>query len=139
MGIAYSDPSVFSHWVHRTSEVLEPISQAQLASVLGSQLLVMDETPIRAGRKAKGRMRTASFWPTHGDHHEVVFPYAQSRPCPAEFAGILLSNGYRAYPAYAEHLRRGHESQRAVPGLTRPGTARVPCVLLPREALHTRP
>jgi transposase len=123
-GITVSRASL-SNWVQRTSELLEPIYQAQLASVLESQVLAMDETPIRAGRKAKGKMRTAYFWPIYGDRHEVVFPYASSRAHAhveallGEFAGTLLSDGYGAYPAYAErrakvehalcwaHTRRG--------------------------------
>lgn len=123
-GITVSRASL-TNWVHRTSELLEPIYQAQLASVLESRVLAMDETPIRAGRKAKGQMRTAYFWPIYGDRDEVVFPYAASRAHThveallGDFAGTLLSDGYGAYPAYAEkrakvehalcwaHTRRG--------------------------------
>jgi transposase len=57
-GITVSRASL-TNWVHRTAELLGPIYQAQVASVLGSTVLAMDETPIRAGRKAKGKMRTA--------------------------------------------------------------------------------
>jgi len=123
-GITVSRASL-TNWVHRTVELLEPIYQAQTASVLGSRVLAMDETPIRAGRKAKGKMRTAYFWPIYGDRDEVIFPYASSREhfhveaFLGEFEGTLLTDGYRAYPAYAErrakvehalcwaHTRRG--------------------------------
>jgi len=123
-GITLSRASL-THWVQRTSELLAPIYQAQLGSVQGSDVLAMDETPIRAGRKAKGKMRTAYFWPIYGDRDEVVFPYASSRAHAhveallGDFAGTLVSDGYGAYPAYAErrakvehalcwaHTRRG--------------------------------
>jgi transposase len=123
-GITVSRASL-TNWVHRTAELLGPIYQAQVASVRGSTVLAMDETPIRAGRKAKGKMRTAYFWPIYGDRDEVIFPYASSRAhlhveaFLGEFEGTLLTDGYGAYPAYAEqrakvehalcwaHTRRG--------------------------------
>jgi transposase len=77
-------------------------------SVLESSVVAMDETPIRAGRKSKGKMRTAYYWPIYGDRDEVVFPYASSRKHKSvetflgDFAGTLLSDGYAAYSAYAE-------------------------------------
>ncbi len=123
-GITVSRASL-TNWTHRSIELLEPLYRAQVASVLESLTLAMDETPIRAGRKAKGKMRTAYFWPIYGDRDEVVFPYAPSRAHRyveaflGEFEGTLLSDGYGAYPAYAEqrakvehalcwaHTRRG--------------------------------
>jgi transposase len=77
-GIDVSRTSL-SNWVHRSIDLLAPIYQAQLDSILHSQVLAMDETPIRAGRQAKGKMRTAYFWPLYGDRDEVAFPYGNSR------------------------------------------------------------
>jgi len=117
--------SSLSNWVHRSIELLEPIYWAQLDSILHSQVLAMDETPIRAGRASKGKMRTAFFWPIYGDQHEVAFPYARSRAhhhaksILGEYRGTLISDGYRAYDDYAArrdevvhaqcwvHVRRG--------------------------------
>jgi hypothetical protein len=50
-------------YFHRTAELLEPIYEAQLASILESAVLAMDETPIKAGRKKgtppkRGQMKT---------------------------------------------------------------------------------
>jgi transposase len=106
-GIDLSRTSL-SNWVHRAIDLLAPIYQAQLRSVLLSQVLAMDETPIRAGRHAKGKMRTAYFWPLYGDRDEVVFPYANSRASThvrtilGEFSGTLLSDGYAAYHHFAK-------------------------------------
>jgi transposase len=123
-GITVSRSSL-TNWTQRAIDLLEPIYRAQLASVLRSAVLAMDETPIRAGRKSKGKMNTGYFWPIYGDQHEVVFPYASSRAHKhvetilGDFQGTLLSDGYAAYPAYAErrakvehalcwaHTRRG--------------------------------
>jgi transposase len=123
-GITVSRSSL-TNWTQRAIDLLDPIYRAQLASVLRSAVLAMDETPIRAGRKSKGKMNTGYFWPIYGDQHEVVFPYSSSRAHKnvelilGDFQGILLSDGYAAYPAYAErrakvehalcwaHTRRG--------------------------------
>ena len=39
----------------------------------------MDETPIKAGRAGKGKMKTGWFWPVYGDQDEIVFTYASTR------------------------------------------------------------
>lgn len=103
-------------WVHRTGELLEPIYEAQLASIRESRVLAMDETPIRAGRKhgkpgKPGKMKTGYFWPLYGDRDEVAFPFAPSRAHAqveallGDFRGTLLSDGYEAY----ESFRKRHQ------------------------------
>lgn len=110
-GIEVSRASL-TNWTLRAIALLEPIYLAQRASVLRSSVLAMDETPIRAGRKAKGKMKTAYFWPMYGDQDEVVFPYAASRAhrnvesLLGDFEGTLLTDGYGAYPAYAERREK---------------------------------
>jgi transposase len=39
----------------------------------------MDETPIKAGRKQKGKMRQAYFWPIFGEQNEIHFSYSSTR------------------------------------------------------------
>jgi transposase len=101
-----------SNWVKRSIELLEPIYHAQFGSILTSTVLSMDETPIRAGRKARGKMRTGYFWPVYGDQDEVAFPYASSRSMRhaeeilGEYAGTLLTDGYSAYARYAERREK---------------------------------
>ena len=110
-GINVSRASL-TNWTLNAIALLEPIYDAQRASVLRSKVLAMDETPIRAGRKAKGKMKTAYFWPMYGDQDEVVFPYAASRAHRnveaflGDFEGTLLTDGYGAYPAYAERREK---------------------------------
>jgi len=93
----------------RAIELLRPIAQAQLDNVLRSKVLAMDETPIKAGKSGKGKMKQAWFWPLYGDQHEVVFTYSASRgrqhienTLKNQFKGTLLSDGYAAYARYAE-------------------------------------
>ena len=106
------DRSTLTHWVHRVGALLEPIYEAQWASVLSSAVLVMDETPIKAGRvkgfgRHPGRMKTCFFWPVYGDQDETLFPVSKTRAhgvvreLLGPFAGVLLSDGYEAYNRYA--------------------------------------
>ena len=102
--------ATLTNWFHRTADLLVPIHEAQLASILGSDVLLMDETPIRAGPgKKKGRMKTGYFWPVYGDRDEVAFPFAPTRShrvvveTLGEFSGTLVTDGYAAYDRYREH------------------------------------
>jgi len=97
-----------ANFVRRTIELLSPIYYAQLSSVLESQILAMDETPIRAGPSlGGGKMHQGYFWPIYGDQNEVCFPYAPSRShgvvkeILGEYCGVLISDGYDAYERYA--------------------------------------
>ena len=93
-------------------ELLRPIVDAQLDSVLLSRVLAMDETPTKAGHQSRpgretGRMKTGWFWPLYGDGDEVVFTFSTSRSrahleqvLNGRFCGTLLSDGYAAYARY---------------------------------------
>ena len=100
--------TTLTQWVQRSIRLLTPVYQAQLKSILQSKTLAMDETPIKAGRKQKGKMRTAYFWPIYGDGDEIAFTYASSRAQQhvldqlKGFRGTLLTDGYVAYQRYAE-------------------------------------
>jgi transposase len=105
--------STLTNLVHRTAELLRPVYAAQMRSILASAVLAMDETPIKAGRKKRpppqrGAMRTAYFWPIYGDRDEIAFPFATTRGSEVvrealkDYAGVLLSDGYRVYELYAE-------------------------------------
>jgi transposase len=96
----------------RSIELLRPIAEAQLAHILQSQVLSMDETPIRAGptknKKGKGVMKQGWFWPLMGDQDEIAFTYASGRGrahieqiLENLFTGTLVSDGYTAYSSYA--------------------------------------
>ena len=90
-------------------DLLVPIHDAQYRQLLGNRVLAMDETPIKAGRKARGKLRQGYFWPICGESDEVVFHYADSRASShiqtilgERFEGVLLTDGYEAYARYAE-------------------------------------
>ena len=90
--------------------LLAPIYDAQFASIRASRVKAMDETPIKAGRGAPGKLKAAYFWPVYGELDEVCFPFFETRR--AEHieqalglthveGAVLLSDGYGAYTQYA--------------------------------------
>ena len=92
--------------VHRTLELLEPVYYSVLSSVSTAEMVSMDETPIKASRRERGKMKTAYFWPLFAEE-EVAFVYSSSRGQKVIAETLqkgckkLLSDGYSAYEAYA--------------------------------------
>lgn len=70
--------------VHRTARLLEPIYEAQRASILESAVVAMDESPIIAGQRERGRLQTTFFWPVYGDRSGERFRDARSMLEPRE-------------------------------------------------------
>lgn len=100
--------STLTGWVKRTIELLVPVHDALLKSVLESRVLAMDETPAKAGRKEKGKMQKAWFWPVYGERNEVAFTLSLTRstrhiePLLKDFEGVLLTDGYGVYDSYCK-------------------------------------
>ncbi|MCF1456845.1 MAG: IS66 family transposase [Shewanella sp.] len=98
--------STLTNLSQRSIELLRPIYQAQLQNILLSRVLAMDETPIKAGRGKKGKMKRAYFWPIYGDQDEVCFTFSQSRGMQhildqlGDFEGTLVTDGYGAYEKF---------------------------------------
>ena len=74
-GIQVSRSSL-TNWAGRAVDLLEPVAAAQAAHILEGSVVAMDETSIKAGRAAPGRMRSAYFWPIYGEADEIAFHYA---------------------------------------------------------------
>ena len=97
--------------------LLEPIYDAQFASIRNARVKAMDETPIKAGRAGPGKLKAAYFWPVYGELDEVCFPFFDSRRIehveqalgltPVE-RGVLLSDGYTAYAHYTQKTGLTH-------------------------------
>lgn len=101
--------ATLTNLVKRAIDLLRPIVSAQLENILLSRVLAMDETPIKAGKAGKGKLKQAWFWPLYGDGDEVVFTYSASRSrqhiektIKKDFKGTLISDGYAAYASYAK-------------------------------------
>ena len=94
-----------------TIALIEPIHDAQFASIRASRVKAMDETPIKAGPAGAGKMKTAYFWPVYGEQDEICFLYYPSRSGrhvqealglspPAR--AVLQTDGYAVYAQYAK-------------------------------------
>ena len=101
--------STLTQQVERAIALLKPIYDAQLAHILLSKVLAMDETPIKAGRGKPGKMKQAWFWPVYGQDDEVCFIYAPSRGSKVvtealgeHFEGTLVTDGHSAYTCYVD-------------------------------------
>ncbi len=100
--------STLTNYVHRAALLLKPIYEAILRSILQSKVLAMDETPVKAGRKKKGKMQQAWYWPLLGDQNEIAFHFSPSRARKVvdgllqDFQGTLVTDGYPVYKAYAK-------------------------------------
>lgn len=98
--------STLTNLSKRSIELLRPIYEAELKNILLSRVLAMDETPIKAGRGKKGKMKRAYFWPIYGDQNEVCFTFSQSRGMQhildqlGDFEGTLVTDGYGAYEKF---------------------------------------
>ena len=97
--------------VHRCGDLLEPIFDAVVESIRSDRVKLIDETPIKAGRKKKGKMRAAYFWPVMGGKKEIAFLYFDSREHHHVFealganpgdGSVIVSDGYGAYKTYAK-------------------------------------
>ena len=108
-GIQVSRPWL-TQLVHRCGDLLEPIHDAQLEAIRAQRVKLMDETPIKAGREKKGKMRNAYFWPVLGGD-EIAFIYCNSREHHHVFdilgakpgdGSVIVSDGYGAYREYAK-------------------------------------
>jgi transposase len=101
--------STLTNLARRSIDLLTPIYQAQLRQLLRSRVLAMDETPIKAGRRKKGKMNLAYFWPIYGEQDEICFTFSRSRGMQhildqlGAFDGTLVTDGYGAYEKFSKH------------------------------------
>lgn len=103
-GITVSRPWL-TQLAQQGAGLLEPIYNAQFESIRAGRVKAMDETPIKAGRAAPGKMKATYYWPVYGEQDEVCFPWFASRATehvyralgltPAQ-GSVLLTDGYRS-------------------------------------------
>ncbi|MGB6150416.1 MAG: IS66 family transposase [Pricia sp.] len=103
--------STLTNLVKRAIDLLKPIYQSQLDHILLSKILAIDETPIKAGKGKKGKLKQGYFWPMMGELDEICFTFSSSRAMQhlktqlGEFNGTILSDGYKAYDLYSESVK----------------------------------
>ena len=103
----YIDRGQLTRVIHRTAQLLEPIYEKLMTSVLNSKILTVDETPTPAGRK-DGKTDKGYFWVFLGDQDEIYYLFSPSREgavlknALSMFQGTLMSDGYAAYESFAK-------------------------------------
>jgi transposase len=109
--------STLTNYVQQAIGLLKPIYDAQWQHILQSKVLAMDETPIKAGRSGKGKMRQTWYWPIYGEDDEICFTWSTSRGSDhvlaqlGDFAGTLLTDGHKAYDVYARKREAVKQAQ----------------------------
>ena len=95
--------ATLTNWIFKSIELLRPIYEAQRLNILKSLVLGMDEVPIKAGKKSKGKMNQTYFWPIYGDSDEIAFTWSKTRGAAhaieqlTGFNGTLITDGYSGY------------------------------------------
>jgi transposase len=92
---------------HRSLELLEPVYNAILSQIVSSETVGMDETPVKAGIKQKGMMKTGCFWAV-ANEEEVAFVFSETKRKEL-VAGILgdlckklITDGNPSYGSYSK-------------------------------------
>jgi transposase len=101
--------------------LLAPLVAVMLQDIRACRVKAMDETPIKAGRKGPGKLKSGYFWPIWGDTDDggggdIVFLYRPSRAAihvreglgEAGEGQVLLSDGFVVYAQYAERTGIAH-------------------------------
>ncbi len=109
--------SLLTNLVQDSAELLAPLYRTLERSVLDSRILMVDETPIKAGvEHGEHRMKKGWFWPVYGEQDEIVFIFCESRgkkeidkilshwkpPDQGNQQRVLLTDGLEAYASYAK-------------------------------------
>lgn len=79
-GITVSRPWL-TQLAQQGAALLEPIYDAQFASIRASRVKAMDETPIKAGRAGPGKLNAAYFWPRLWSVGRSVLPVLRKPRC----------------------------------------------------------
>ena len=124
-------------WIRLTAETLEPLWKQLHAGLLAGGYVQADETPVKCHDPDENHGRTLQgyLWVLSRPGGDVVFDWRLSRQhgeltrlLTADYKGVLQSDGYEAYAAYARahpgvtwvgcwaHARRGfHEALAEAP------------------------
>lgn len=104
-----------ARWVELSADWLRPIYEHIRTGVLAGGYVQVDETPIEYLEPGNGKTKQGYLWTVNRPGGEVFYCWHTSRAAacleeiiPADFAGIIQSDGYSAYRAFADR-RKGIE------------------------------
>jgi len=103
-----------ARWVGLAAEWLKPIYEHIRTGVMAGGYVQVDETPIRYLEPGHGRTRQGYLWTANRPRGDVFYHWEPSRSAeclekvvPAHFTGVLQSDGYAAYRAFAKSRGAG--------------------------------
>lgn len=106
-GIRLSRQSM-CRWMALAGDWLQPIYEHIRTGVMGGGYAQLDETPIRFLEPGLGRTRQGFLWTGNRPGGDVFFHWESSRATaclerivPTDFRGVLQTDGYVAYRAFA--------------------------------------
>jgi hypothetical protein len=102
LGFTVSRPWL-THRFEQAAGLLEPIYEAQLATIIQSRVIAMDETPIKAGRAETGKRKGGCFWPVYGEHDEGCLPCHPSRSGKHLLATLGISANFNIHDIIVSH------------------------------------
>jgi len=104
-----------ARWVELAADWLRPIHEHIRTGVLAGGYVQVDETPIEYLEPGNGKTKQGYLWTVNRPGGEVFYCWHTSRTAacleeiiPADFAGVIQSDGYSAYRAFTDR-RRGIE------------------------------
>jgi transposase len=104
-----------ARWVELSADWLRPIYEHIRTGVLAGGYVQVDETPIEYLEPGNGKTKQGYLWTVNRPGGEVFYCWHTSRAAacleeiiPADFAGIIQSDGYSAYRAFTDR-RKGIE------------------------------
>jgi len=104
-----------ARWVELSADWLKPIYEHIRTGVLAGGYVQVDETPIEYLEPGHGQTKQGYLWTANRPGGDVFYCWQTSRAAacleeiiPADFAGIIQSDGYSAYRAFSDR-RRGIE------------------------------
>jgi transposase len=104
-----------AQWMGLCADWLRPIYESIRTGVMGGGYVQVDETPVKYLEPGHGKAKLGYLWTACRPGVGVVFQWHTSRAAgclrsfiPADFRGVMQSDGYAAYPAFVcGHNARG--------------------------------
>ena len=102
-----------SRWMALAAFWLRPLYEQIKTTVLDGGYVQVDETPIEYLEPGHGQTKTGYLWSTHRPRGDTFYTWHASRAAaclrtiiPDEWAGLVQTDGYSAYPAWAAERRQ---------------------------------
>ena len=97
-----------ANWMGLAADWLKPIYETIRTGVMGGGYVQVDETPIAYLCPGHGKTKQGYLWACHRPGGDAIYHWQTSRAAaclekivPVDFQGVLQSDGYAAYGAFA--------------------------------------